>query len=90
MMAKNALSFLLVLFICVACNKPELAEKKSFLPDLKTDLLKNHEKGKLIVEGVLKDERFGPSHLMTGEIRPPGTLHHMIVRMVVAGPGLGI
>jgi len=49
-----------------------------------------HEHGKLIVEGVLKDERFCPSHLMTGEIRPPGTLHHMIVRMVVAGPDLVI
>ena len=47
-MVKNALSFLLVLFICAACNKPELSEKKSFLPDLKTDLLKNHENGKLI------------------------------------------
>ena len=49
-----------------------------------------YENGKLIVEGVLKDERFCPSHLMTGEVRPPGTLHHMRVRMVVAGPDLVI
>jgi hypothetical protein len=46
--------------------------------------------GKLVVEGVLKDERFYKSHLMTGETRPPGILHHMIIRMVVAGPDLVI
>ena len=48
------------------------------------------EDGKLIVEGELKDERFCPSHLMTGETRPPGILHHMVIRMVVAGPDLVI
>ena len=46
--------------------------------------------GKLIVEGVLKDQRPCKSHLMTGETRPPGILHHMIVRMVVTGPDLVI
>lgn len=49
-----------------------------------------HGEGKLILEGVLKDERTGKSHLMTGDTRPPGILHHMIVRMVVAGPDLVI
>jgi len=49
-----------------------------------------HEEGKLMVTGTLKDWRTGPSHLMSGETRPPGILHHMIVRMVVAGPDLVI
>jgi hypothetical protein len=49
-----------------------------------------HENGKLIVEGILKDERFCRSHQMTGETRPPGILHHMVIRMVVAGPDLVI
>ena len=49
-----------------------------------------YEEGKLLVEGVLKDERFCKSHLMTGETRPPGILHHMVIRMVVAGPDLVI
>ena len=48
------------------------------------------ENGKLIVEGVLKDERYFKSHLMTGDTRPPGILHHMIIRMVVVGPELVI
>jgi len=46
--------------------------------------------GKIVVEGVLIDERRFKSHLMTGETKPPGILHHMIVRMVVAGPELVI
>lgn len=46
--------------------------------------------GKLIVEGVLTDERRFKSHLMTGETKPPGVLHHMTIRMVIAGPELVI
>jgi len=46
------------------------------------------ENNKLIVVGVLQDQRRFKSHLMTGETQPPGILHHMIIRMVVAGPGL--
>jgi len=47
-----------------------------------------HDADKLIVAGTLKDRRTGPSHLMSGETRPPGILHHMVIRMVVAGPDL--
>ncbi len=46
--------------------------------------------GKIVVEGVLKDERHFTSHVITGETRPPGILHHMIMRMVVSGPKLVI
>ncbi len=46
------------------------------------------ENGKMIVEGILKDERYFKSYLMTGGTQPPGILHHMQIRMVVAGPAL--
>ena len=44
----------------------------------------------IIVEGALTDERFCDSHLFTGEIRPPFTVHHLIVRMELQLPGLTI
>jgi hypothetical protein len=44
----------------------------------------------IIVEGVLRDERLLTSYRPTGGIYPPGTLHHMIIRMVVRGPKLVI
>jgi len=44
----------------------------------------------IIVEGTLKDDRFCDSHMVTGEIRPPFTVHHMIVRMELQLPDLTI
>jgi len=41
-----------------------------------------------IVEGVLKDDRLGNSYGATGKLFPPGTIHHMIIRMQVKGPDL--
>jgi hypothetical protein len=41
-----------------------------------------------IVEGVLKDERLADSLGPVGKLRPPGTIHHMIIRMQVKGPEL--
>jgi len=37
----------------------------------------------IIVEGRLKDERFKQIYRPTGENVPPGTVHHMIIRMKV-------
>jgi len=37
----------------------------------------------IIVEGVLKDERLKQYYLLSGEVHPPGTLHHMIIRMLI-------
>ena len=42
----------------------------------------------IVVEGVLKDERLTASYRPTGETRPPGTVHHMIIRMKVRGSKL--
>jgi hypothetical protein len=44
----------------------------------------------IIIEGSLQDNRFCDSHLFTGEIRPPYTVHHMIVRMELELPDLTI
>lgn len=44
----------------------------------------------IVLEGRLMDERFYPSHNLFGEHRPPGIVHDMTLRMVIAGPGLVI
>ncbi len=44
----------------------------------------------VIVEGTLTDECFVSRYYLTGEKRPPGYIHDMVVRMKVRGPGLVI
>jgi hypothetical protein len=44
----------------------------------------------IIVEGSLQDERFCDSHMFSGEVRPPYTVHHMIIRMELQLPALTI
>jgi hypothetical protein len=44
----------------------------------------------IIVEGTLRDERLLDSYMVNGAKRPPGTVHHMIIRMEVKGPRLVI
>jgi hypothetical protein len=44
----------------------------------------------LVVEGILRDERLFDAYHATGEIRSPGTIHHLIIRMEVKGPQLVI
>ena len=44
----------------------------------------------ILVEGVLTDERLTNSYRSSGETLPPGTVHHMILRMEVRGPKLVI
>ena len=44
----------------------------------------------ILVEGVLTDERLTNSYRSSGETLPPGTVHHMIIRMEVRGPKLVI
>ena len=44
----------------------------------------------IILEGILRDERLLDSYRPTGKMYPPGTLHHMIIRMEVRGPKLVI
>ena len=44
----------------------------------------------IIIEGVLTDERLLTSFRPSGESYPPGTVHHMIIRMEIRGPKLVI
>jgi hypothetical protein len=44
----------------------------------------------IIVEGVLKDDRLKDAHRPAGKTIPPGTVHHMIIRMKVVRPRLTI
>lgn len=44
----------------------------------------------IVVEGSLEDRRFLDSHLPDGEVRPPFTVHHMIVRLELRVPELEI
>jgi len=37
----------------------------------------------IIVEGILKDNRLKPYYLITGDSHPPGTIHHMVIRLMV-------
>ncbi|MCF6249390.1 MAG: DUF2889 domain-containing protein [Desulfobacula sp.] len=43
-----------------------------------------HIDGKIIVHGVLKDQRYIPVFDITGEIKNPGIIHHMDVKLLIA------
>lgn len=38
---------------------------------------------RIIVEGILRDDRFQDTYLMTGEKFPPGAIHHMAIRLLI-------
>jgi hypothetical protein len=44
----------------------------------------------IIVEGSLQDKRFCDSYMISGEVRPPYTVHHMVIRMELQLPELTI
>ena len=39
--------------------------------------------GKIVMEGTLMDRRFTENYLLTGEKRPVGVFHHMVLRILV-------
>lgn len=45
---------------------------------------------RVIVEGSLVDRRLNDYYLMTGEKRPAGVIHHMLVRLLVETMGFSI
>jgi hypothetical protein len=45
---------------------------------------------RIIIEGLLKDERFQDSYGITGETFPKGVIHHMVVRLLVNCADLSI
>lgn len=38
---------------------------------------------RIIVEGVLRDDRFQDSYVVTGETFPAGVIHHMAIRLLI-------
>lgn len=48
------------------------------------------ESDTIVVEGSLRDQRFCESHMFSGAVRPPYTVHHMIIRMQLHLPELTI
>jgi hypothetical protein len=38
---------------------------------------------RLVVEGVLRDDRYQDAYAMTGEKYPPGAIHHMAIRLLI-------
>ena len=47
-----------------------------------------YDQNSIVVEGALKDERFLNTYYISGEARPPGTVHEMVIQMKVKGPDL--
>lgn len=48
------------------------------------------EQDRLIIEGLLKDERLNKGYSWDGTERPPGIVHHICVRLLVGGWPLSI
>lgn len=48
------------------------------------------DKGDIIVEGILKDNRLIPYYRPSGEKRPPHTVHHMVIRMRIGASSFSI
>lgn len=42
----------------------------------------------IMAEGALVDDRTNEYHLLSGEARPAGIIHHMVIRVLAEGPAL--
>ncbi len=49
-----------------------------------------HENQMIVIHGILKDERYVPVFDVTGEIKGPGVIHHMDVKLLIAPDPLHI
>jgi hypothetical protein len=68
-----------------------MIQKKQKIHTRKIDIsIYEGTKDSIIVEGILKDDRLLESYRFAGERVPPGTVHHMIIRIEVKGPQLVI
>jgi hypothetical protein len=65
--------------------------KRKIIHNRKIDIT-TYESGpdSVIVEGVLHDQRMVETYRPAGDSRPPGTVHHMLIRMEIKGPRLVI
>jgi hypothetical protein len=44
---------------------------------------REYDAERIIVEGFLKEDRYLDTHTITGETLPRGTIHHMVIRLLV-------
>jgi len=58
--------------------------------DMKITTYACEDSNSIIVEGRLKDDRMVPYYIFEGNKKQPGTIHQMIIRMLVSGPLLTI
>jgi hypothetical protein len=50
----------------------------------------NYDEQRIMVEGILKDDRPQEYHMVTGETLPPGVIHHMSIRILVDCSNLSV
>jgi hypothetical protein len=50
----------------------------------------NYDEQRIVVEGILKDDRPQAYYMVTGETLPPGVIHHMSIRILVNCTNLSI
>jgi len=73
-------------------NRPIAALKKKAIHNRNMDILTYtcEDESSIIVEGRLKDDRLVDYYIVDGDQNPPGTIHQMVIRMLVKGPALNI
>jgi len=49
-----------------------------------------YDEQRIVVEGVLRDDRYQAYHMISGETLPPGVIHHMSMRLLVNCSNLSI
>ena len=50
----------------------------------------HYDEQRILVEGILKDDRFQECHMITGETLPSGVIHHMSICLLVNCSNLSI
>ncbi len=90
---------------CELIFEPSLNQIGEYKSPMLTQIIKNipkihtrdlnlttypHTNGKIIVHGVLKDQRYIPVFDVTGEIKNPGIIHHLDVKLLIASDPLRI
>ncbi|MGD9367451.1 MAG: DUF2889 domain-containing protein [Desulfobacteraceae bacterium] len=73
--------------VFVALNADKTKKRKIHTRKIDIAIYQGSKEG-IIVEGILKDDRLLDSYRLTGGRVPSGTIHHMIIRIEVKGPGL--
>ena len=66
------------------------AKHRSHVRTIEISTYSTDDENKFIIEGFLNDDRFNDYYLITGEKKPAGKIHQMVVRMLIALPDMKI